>query len=128
MWPVRGILLLLALVAGCATGAPAASPGPDPDAAPTHVVLTVDNHNWSDVVVSVEHDSKRDRLGTVKAASRQVLRIPVMWIGASRAIRLVAHRIGSVGEFRSEGFTVQHDQVINWTLESDLQQSSLSLQ
>jgi hypothetical protein len=51
-----------------------------------------------------------------------------MWIGGSRAIRLVAHRIGSVGEFRSEGFTVQYDQVINWTLESDLQSSSLSLQ
>lgn len=127
MWPVRGLPLLLALVAGCATRAPVASPGPDPDGAPTHVLLAVDNHNWSDVVVSVEHDSKRDRLGMVKAASRQVLRIPVMWIGASHAIHLVAHRIGSVGEFRSEGFSVQDDQVISWTLESDLQQSSLSL-
>jgi hypothetical protein len=121
------IPIILALMAGCARTAPVAS-APDAEAAPTHVALMVDNHNWSDVVVSVEHDSKRDRLGTVKAASKQHLRIPVMWIGGSRAIRLVAHRIGSVGEFRSEGFTVQYDQVINWTLESDLQSSSLSLQ
>ncbi|NUP69991.1 MAG: hypothetical protein HOQ16_02085 [Gemmatimonadaceae bacterium] len=128
MWPARGIALLLALVGGCASATPAASPAADPDAAPTHVVLSVDNHNWSDVVVSVEHDSRRDRLGTVKAASKQMLRIPVMWIGASHVIRLIAHRIGSIGEFRSEGFSVQHDQVISWTLESDLQQSSLSLQ
>lgn len=128
MRSARWIPLVLVLVAGCASAAPVGNPAPDADAAPTHVVLSVDNHNWSDVVVSVEHDSKRDRLGTVKAASKQELRIPVMWIGASRAIRLVAHRIGTTGEFRSEGFSVQHDQVITWTLESDLQQSSLSLQ
>jgi type IV pilus biogenesis protein CpaD/CtpE len=128
MRSIRLIPVVLALAAGCARATPAVTGALDPDAAPTHVVLSVDNHNWSDIVVSVEHDSKRDRLGTVKAASKQQLRIPVMWIGASRAIRLVAHRIGSMGEFRSEGFSVQLDQVISWTLESDLQRSSVSLQ
>ena len=126
---VRLALLVVAvLLAACAHTIGASSTD---DAAassiPTHVALDVDNHNWSDVVISVEHDGKRDRLGTVKAASKQTLRIPTMWIGASRAIRLIAHRIGSVGEFRSDGFSVQHDQTIEWTLESDLQRSSIAL-
>jgi hypothetical protein len=117
----------LFLAAGCAHTVGTASVDDGGVAIPTHVALDIDNHNWSDVVVSVEHDGKRDRLGTVKAASKQTLRIPTMWIGASRAIRLIAHRIGAVGEFRSDGFSVQHDQSIEWTLESDLQLSSIAL-
>ncbi|HEY2025927.1 MAG TPA: hypothetical protein VGG78_02900 [Gemmatimonadaceae bacterium] len=128
---VRLALLVVAvlLAAACARtiGTSSADDGGAASSIPTHVALDVDNHNWSDVVISVEHDGKRDRLGTVKAASKQTLRIPTMWIGASRAIRLIAHRIGSVGEFRSDGFSVQNDQTIEWTLESDLQRSSVAL-
>lgn len=122
------LLALSALAAACMGGTPVPeAPAPVADPTPTHVALAVDNHNWSDVIVSVEHDGSRQRLGTVKAASQQMLQIPSMWIGPSHVLRLIARRIGSLSEFKSEGFTVQLDQTVDWTLESDLQRSSLGL-
>jgi hypothetical protein len=122
------LLALSILAAACLGGAPSSgTPTPVPDQSQTHVPLAVENHNWADVIVSVEHDGTRQRLGTVKAASHQTLRIPSMWIGPSHVLRLIARRIGSLSEFKSEGFTVQLDQTVDWTLESDLQRSSLGL-
>lgn len=120
------IVAVMTTAAAC-TGRIGQTAPDDAPRGPTHVLLDVDNHNWSDVIVSIEHDGARDRLGTVKAASRQTLKIPVMWIGASRAIRLIARRIGSLSEFHTDGFSVQEDQSIEWTLESDLERSSIAL-
>jgi hypothetical protein len=134
----RWIVPMVAASIACAR-APSSSPSPpqpaattiasanDSEETPTHIELAVDNHNWADVIVSVEHDGARQRLGTIKAATRQSLQIPGMWVGPSHVLRLIARRIGSLAEFRSEGFTVQRDQVVDWTLESDLERSSLGL-
>ena len=97
----------------------------DPD--PQHVALKVDNNNWSDVVISLEHDGRSDRIATVKGASSSNLKLPRPWFGAGASVRLVAHRIGSTSIFRSEGFTVPRGTSVQWTLESDLQRSSLAI-
>jgi hypothetical protein len=125
--PGRPIVLVACSILSFACARVLPEPAPQDNPIPTHVPVAVDNHNWSDVIVSVEHDGSRQRLGTVRAASAQVLRIPSMWVGPSHVLRLVARRIGSLSEFRSEGFTVQLDQTVDWTLESDLQRSSLGL-
>lgn len=91
------------------------------------VDLSVENHNWADVVISIEHEGQRSRLGTAKAAAATRMRIPAGWVGSAQVVRLVAHRVGSRSDFLSERFTVLGDQDVLWTLETDLQRSSLSL-
>lgn len=130
MRSILGMASLLGVVValqGCVRNTASVSSAADGEPGPSHVSLVVDNHNWSDVVVYLGHDGQRTRLGTVKAASRQNLRIPVMFLGNSHPVYLVAHRIGSTSEFRSESFAVQHDQIIDWSLESDLQLSTVAL-
>ena len=130
-FPLRATLILAALltVAACARMSRPGEPlqVDESERAPSHVELSIDNHNWSDVVVSLEHDGRRNRIGIAKAAAVTKLHVPAIWLGASHTVRLVAHRIGSRSEFRSEGFAVQFDQIIDWTLENDLQLSSVAL-
>jgi hypothetical protein len=93
----------------------------------TAVSLTLENHNWADVVIFVEIAGHRQRLGLAKAASTTALRVPAHWINSARPIMLVAHRVGSPNEFRSEAFIVLPEQSVTWTLETDLSSSSLML-
>ena len=124
----RTLLVLTLGLAACRS----ASSRPSDDAlsveaAAAPVDLAVDNHNWADVVISIEHVGQRSRLGTAKAAASTRLRIPAAWVGSTQVVRLVAHRVGSRTDFLSERFTVMGDQDVLWTLETDLQRSSLSL-
>lgn len=91
------------------------------------VQLRIENHNWADLVISVEHNGQRGRLGLAKAATVTLMQIPAGWAGSSETIRLVAHRIGARTDFTSESFRVLSDQDVTWTLETDLEHSSLTL-
>ena len=58
------------------------------------VVLEVENHNWSDVVLFVIHDGRTHRLAQIAAARDQSFEIPPRLIGDQGLIRLGLHRIG----------------------------------
>lgn len=122
---------VVATVTGCgqlvrAGGGPVDQEALESD--PPRVELTVENHNWSDVVVSLEHSGRESRLGLIKAASTHRLSFPRIWSPSTDRVRLVARRIGSTSRFRSEIFSIGRGQAVTWTLESDLGLSSLALQ
>src|SRR5207237_1181101 len=74
--------------------------------------LDVDNHNWSDVVVSLNYGSRRTRLGTAAAARQTSFKIPASYVYA-RPVSLHAAPIGSRETFDSETFTVQAGQRVS---------------
>ena len=129
MWHARSaVLALLVTVGGCASGpSPETSLEPSSETSASSIRLTIESHNWADVVIYLEHEGQRSRLGLAKAASVTAMRIPASWAGSTQTVRLVAHRVGSRTDFRSEGFIVLSEQEVVWTLETDLQGSSLTL-
>jgi hypothetical protein len=90
------------------------------------VELVVTNHNWSDVVVYLNHGSLRTRLGMVQTARSTVLRFPMSYAYA-RAVSLIAAPIGSPSSFESERFVLQPGQHAYWTIENSLSRSSLMI-
>jgi hypothetical protein len=101
--------------------------GASPEPASTQIDLSIESHNWADCVIFVEHDGQRNRVGLAKAAAVTAMRIPPGWVGSAQTLHLVAHRVGSRTEHRSEAFVVLSDQKVTWTLETDLQGSSLTV-
>jgi hypothetical protein len=129
------VLLVIAASPGCAHRSPVGGTAAAPDGGkgtervvtPRFVLVSVENHNWSDVVVSVVRDGASNRIGTVTAASNAVLRLPGHFIEGSTPLQLIAHPIGDRASYRSQPFVVQAGQQITWTLENGLARSSLAV-
>jgi hypothetical protein len=125
--------LLLVATSGCARhttvdgATPAPASGGRTPAASAQIVLAVENHSWSDIVVSVLRNGHAHRLGTVTGASNAVLRFPAYYGEASTPLQLLAHPIGDPTVYRSERFVVLPGQQITWTLENSLVRSSLAV-
>jgi hypothetical protein len=94
---------------------------------PADVVLTVTNHHFLDVTVYLELDGQRSRVGTVTAVSTVQFHLRGNNLSASRQFRLFATAIGSNENVRTETLTIQSGQSIEWTLEHDLQRSSVGV-
>ncbi|PYP73658.1 MAG: hypothetical protein DMD41_04945 [Gemmatimonadetes bacterium] len=120
-------LLLMLILPACArqraSPPPQRAPGPEP----VEVVLTVTNHYWLDVVVYIEHDGQRTRVGTVTAVSTQQFLLPLRVLGVSHQFRLYGAAIGSPEAVRTETLNIQPGQAIEWTLESSLRRSSVAV-
>jgi hypothetical protein len=118
---VGPLLTALLLPAACARHSAASS-------ADSEIVLVVENHHWTDVVVSVLHDGVVDRIGMVTAVKTSTLVIPGRRLGPTGMIQLRAHAVGAPDDHTSESFPIRPGQEITWTLESDLAGSSVSVQ
>jgi hypothetical protein len=94
---------------------------------PEFVVVSVQNHNWSDVVVELAHSGQRTRLGQVTAATDAKLKFPSRFVSGAQSVRLIAKPIGSPQAFVSESFVVRPGQNVEWTLEQGLGRSSLAV-
>jgi hypothetical protein len=95
---------------------------------PEFVFVSVENHNWNDVVVSlVNSGGQRLRLGTVTAGATTTLRFPGSYIAGAQRLQLSAKAVGGRATVLSEGCAVGAGQQVTWTLESSLQRSSLSV-
>ena len=117
--------LLLLCSIGCA-GHARESNGPHPGT-PSEIVLVVENHHWNDVVVSVLHDGVVDRVGLATAVKTSTFIIPSRRLGTSGIIRLRGHAVGAPDSHTTDSFAVQAGQEIQWTLESDLEHSSVAV-
>src|SRR2546427_683938 len=126
-------LLLMLIVPACARhrAFPPPPPPGTPQRAPVpeaiEVVLTVTNHHWLDVVVYIEHDGQRTRVGTVTAVSTQQFLLPMRQLGASHQFRLYGAAIGSPEAVRTETLSIQPGQGIEWTLEGNLRRSRVAV-
>ena len=91
------------------------------------IALVVDNHHWSDVIVSVVHDGVAERVGLATAVKSSSFILQSRRLGQTGLIRLRGHAIGSPEDHTSDSFLVQPGQEILWTLEGDLARSSVAV-
>ena len=114
------VMLLTASGAACRGGAaPAVAPDPN-----TPVPVEVENHFQGDVVVYLLRGSQKHRLGLVTALSRGDFMLHWRNLGTTGSARLMAHPLAGVA-YESETLHLQPGQSIKWTLESDLDRSTL---
>ncbi len=129
-----------AALAGCAHSGPtlAAPPATGANPAPvrndtvvtTSVPLRVVSHNSSDLIIYAGRGRLRQRLGTVTSATTRVLTIPARFAADGNGFYLIAHRVGGGmnGDFTSPNVNVQPGQTVVWTVEFDMNSSSLSVE
>lgn len=98
-----------------------------PAPATSEILLEVENHHWSDVVVYLMNGSQSQRLGTVSGVSTNNFVFPYRQIATGGRVRLRAHPVGGEPSFTSEDVLIQSGQGLKWTLESDLKRSTLAV-
>ena len=96
-------------------------------AVPSEWSLTIENHHWLDVEVSVLHGGQSTRIGLVTAASSQTFVLPTYLLGPGGDIRLAATPIGGGRGVATQLITIGGGQSVEWTLERSLNTSSLSV-
>jgi hypothetical protein len=125
---VAACLAVSLLLAGCARHRIEDNPQlaePQPVSGP--IVLEVENHNWSDIVLFVIHDGRTHRLAQIAAARDQSFEIPSHLIGDQGLIRLGLHRIGGRDDYRTEAISVRTGNTIRLTIEGKLEHSSVGV-
>jgi hypothetical protein len=121
------------LVSAIACGRPQpASPAParEPPEAPQSaesVVLEVENHNWSDIVVYVSHDGVVTRLAQVTANTNTSLPVPSYLVGSLGIVRLGVRRIGGNDSYASEPISIRTGSTLRLTVETRVATSSVAV-
>ena len=90
-------------------------------------IVRVENKQWLDVVVYVEHDGQRSRLGTVTATSTANFTLRPTMIGGMGEIQLIADPVGSQTTTATGTIVVKPGTHVDWTLQTDLARSSVSV-
>jgi broad specificity phosphatase PhoE len=91
------------------------------------LVLEVENHNWSDIVVYVAHDGVISRLTLVTANTNTSLPIPPHLVGSLGVLRLAVRRIGGTDSYASEPISVRTGSTLRLTVESRVATSSVAV-
>jgi hypothetical protein len=124
--PHRSYLWLATLVltlAACRHGGEDTLPAADPDAT---VLVQVENHYRGDVVIYLVVGTQRVRLGSVTALGSGEFTFPWRRLQGSGVTRLLAHPLAA-RSFASDPLMVQPGQSITWTLESNLERSTITV-
>jgi hypothetical protein len=116
--------MLAAALGACRSKGAATSVEPDPD---TPVVVEVESHYYGDVIIYLMRGTQRQRLGMVTALSTAAFTFPWRRLGAGGSSRLLAYPLAGPRAYASDPLNVQPGQSIKWTLESDLDRSSLTV-
>ena len=120
----RWLAVLALTVAACRHAGDEAPAQADPD---TTVLVQVESHYHGDVIIYLVVGTQRRRLGSVTALSTAEFTFPWRRIQSSGTSRLLAHPIAGARAYVSDPLLVQPGQSITWTLESDLDRSSLAV-
>jgi hypothetical protein len=120
-----GLSLLMALtVLGCRKRDAETRPAPDPN---TPVPVQIENHFMGDVTIYLVRGSLRQRLGMVTALGSAEYTFPWRWLSQSGTSRLMAYPVAGARAQLSEPLILQPGQWIKWTLEADLDRSSMAV-
>ena len=91
------------------------------------ITISVSNSNPLDMTVYAVNQSMRIRLGTVSTASTQRFTVSLHQISPTGELQLLADPVGSRRTFRSEPIQVFAGQFVEWVLQADLRQSTLTI-
>jgi hypothetical protein len=94
---------------------------------PEVITVLVSNNNPLDMTVYAVNQSMRIRLGTVSTASTQRFTLQLHQISPTGELQLMADPVGSRRTMTSEIIHVFAGQAVEWTLQADLRQSTLTI-
>lgn len=94
---------------------------------PDVIVISVSNSNPLDMTVYAVNQSMRIRLGTVTTASTQRFTLSLHQISPTGELQLLADPVGSRRTFTSEPIHVFAGQVVEWVIQADVRQSTLTI-
>ena len=117
------VVLVLALVSGCAAVRGGDEDGPSPEE--DQVTIEVVNQNWQDMHVYVLASGQRRSLGMVTSQNSEVFELPRGALAADRDIVFIADPVGSVVAFVSDPVLVQPGDQVRWTIQNRLRHSSV---
>ena len=92
-----------------------------------NLVLEIENHNWSDIVVFVLHDGHSSRLAQVTAGRSVSVPLLRRHIGAMGTLRLAVHPIGGSSDYTSESLSLRTGSTVRLTVESRVGHSSVAV-
>ena len=122
---IVGLSILVALTfLGCRKRDAATTPAPDPN---TPVPVEIESHFMGDVTIYLVRGSMRQRLGMVTGLGTAEFSFPWRWLSQSGSSRLMAYPIAGARVQLSEPLILQPGQWIKWTLEADLDRSSMAV-
>lgn len=124
MLVIRLILAFGALVSSTPGCGSFSSRNPSP--ARSEVSVEVENHNWSDITVYLMAGGLPQRLGMVTSFRTTVLAFPSQRLNTGGGVRLRALPVAGKS-YTTETILVLPGQTITWTLENDLDHSSLTV-
>jgi hypothetical protein len=119
---------------GCAPSHP--PPAPDPQAGEADVLVVINNKTYFDYAVYSIHDGQRTRFGQTTASSQASLIMPRTLLGNGRQVRLRIEQVGApppsapftlLKAITTQSLVVQPGMSIEWTLEQDLDKSTVVL-
>jgi hypothetical protein len=120
-------LLSAALSCGLFSSHSKDSSGSNDSSLDSDILVEIENHHWSDIVIYLMDGSQSQRLGLVAGLSHGHFTFPFRKLTTGGNVRLRAYAVGGSGSTTSEDLRIQPGQGIKWTLESDLARSSLSV-
>ena len=88
------VLGLVGLLLGCGSHSQDSDAEPQPSEHTAEVALEVENHGWSDIVVSLVRGTSVERLGMVGGLKSETFVFPYRRLGAGTDVRLRAYPIG----------------------------------
>lgn len=118
------LTLLLTLLA-------CAGPRQDVDPEPVEAdgfSLVMNNRHLLDVNVFIQHDGQSDRVATVVSSTSRTMVLPLLMLGQSKAIRLIAEPIGDESRYTSDVLVVQPGQLVELNVEGSLARSNYAIQ
>jgi len=121
-----GRVLMSVLVLASAAGCVKHSIIPDGEESDT-ITIRISNNNVLDMTVYAVNQSMRVRLGTVTTSSSQRFTVSLRQISPTGELQLLADPIGSRRGMTSETIHVFAGQAVEWVLEADLRQSTLTI-
>jgi hypothetical protein len=92
-----------------------------------NLVLEIENHNWSDIVVFVLHDGLTSRLTQVTAGRSVSVPLRPQHVGAMGTLRLAVHPIGGSSDYTSESVSLRTGSTVRLTVESSVGRSSVAV-
>ena len=122
---MRMRLVMIAVVAVASTACSHHAPNESVASGPA--TLHVDNRNWQNVDIQVLHRGIQSHLGSVNASAETEIVFPKFLLSDLGEVQLIAHAIGTPYTIRTQVIVLKPGTEVRWTLETDLNRSSIAV-
>jgi hypothetical protein len=91
------------------------------------LVLEIENHNWSDVVIFILQDGRSSRLAQVTAGRSISVPLLARHVSPMGTFQLAVHPIGGSSDYRSESLSARTGNTVRLTVENSVARSSVAV-